>query len=93
MPVRTSAVSDTQPRVVAGGWSVSGQKVWTSGAGQAGHALLLARAESAVGDEGLACLIVDMSDPGIEVRPLRQMSGGYHFNEVFLDNVFVSRTR
>jgi alkylation response protein AidB-like acyl-CoA dehydrogenase len=80
----------TQARLVAGGWSVSGQKVWTSGAGQAGHALLLARAETAVGDEGLACLIVDMSDPGVEVRPLRQMSGGYHFNEVFLDNVFVS---
>jgi alkylation response protein AidB-like acyl-CoA dehydrogenase len=73
-----------------GGWSVSGQKVWTSGAGQADHALLLARTQSpSTGHDGLACLIVEMSDPGVEVRPLRQMSGGYHFNEVFLDHVFV----
>jgi alkylation response protein AidB-like acyl-CoA dehydrogenase len=82
--VRTTAV------VTEGGWSVSGQKVWTSGAGEADHALLLARAQSpATEDDGLTCLIVDMCDPGIEVRPLRQMSGGYHFNEVFLDHVFV----
>ena len=73
-----------------GGWSVSGQKVWTSGAGEADHALLLARAESPSSrDEGLTCLIADMSDPGIVVRPLRQMSGGYHFNEVFVDRAFV----
>jgi alkylation response protein AidB-like acyl-CoA dehydrogenase len=81
----------TLATVTEGGWSVSGQKVWTSGAGQAQHALLLARAQSpSSGDEGLACLVVEMSDPGIEVRPLRQMSGGYHFNEVFLEHVFVS---
>ncbi len=82
--VRTLAV------VTEGGWSVTGQKVWTSGAGRADHALLYARVESPrSGGEGLACLIVDMSALGIEVRPLRQMSGAYHFNEVFLDDVFV----
>jgi alkylation response protein AidB-like acyl-CoA dehydrogenase len=81
----------TLATVTEGGWSVTGQKVWTSGAGQADHALLLARAQSpGPSGDGLACLIVDMSDTGIEVRPLRQMSGGYHFNEVFLDHVFVS---
>jgi alkylation response protein AidB-like acyl-CoA dehydrogenase len=82
--VRTSAVP------VADGWSVQGQKVWTSGAGCASFALLLARTEPDVaGTAGLSCLILDMSDPGVRVQPLRQMSGGYHFNEVFLDDVFV----
>jgi alkylation response protein AidB-like acyl-CoA dehydrogenase len=85
--VRTSAVP------VEGGWSVQGQKVWTSGAGCASFALLLARTEpDVVGMAGLSCLILDMSDPGVRVRPLRQMSGGYHFNEVFLDGVFVPAT-
>ncbi len=73
-----------------GGWSVRGQKVWTSGAGCASFALLLARTGTDVaGMAGLSCLILDMSDPGVRVQPLRQMSGGYHFNQVFLDDVFV----
>jgi alkylation response protein AidB-like acyl-CoA dehydrogenase len=73
---------------VDGGWSVSGQKVWTSGAGGAVHALLLARTSGGSRD-GLSCLAMRMSHPGVTVRPLRQMSGAYHFNEVFLDGVFV----
>ena len=82
--VRTTATP------VAGGWTVTGQKVWTSGAGIAHYALLIARTDPAsAGRTGLSCLALDMSDPGVEVRPLRQMSGGYHFNEVFLDDVFV----
>ena len=73
-----------------GGWSVSGQKVWTSGAGSSDYALLVARTDRAVaGRAGLSCFAVAMDQPGIEVRPLRQMSGGYHFNEVFLDGAFV----
>jgi alkylation response protein AidB-like acyl-CoA dehydrogenase len=74
---------------VAGGWRVAGQKVWTSGAGTADYALLLARSEPTPGREGLSCFILDMHAPGVEVRPLRQMSGGYHFNEVFLSDVFL----
>ncbi len=81
--VRTTATP------VEGGWSVTGQKVWTSGAGGAGFALLLARSSSEPSRMGLSCFAMDMSDPGVRVRPLRQLSGGYHFNEVFLDNVFV----
>jgi alkylation response protein AidB-like acyl-CoA dehydrogenase len=81
--VRTTATP------VEGGWSVSGQKVWTSGAGSADYALLLARTSSDPTREGLSCMALDMSHPGVTVRPLRQMSGGYHFNEVFLDSVFV----
>jgi len=79
----------TRATAVAGGWSVAGQKVWTSGAGTADFALLLARSESTPGRAGLSCFALDMRSPGVEVRPLRQMSGGYHFNEVFLDDVFV----
>lgn len=79
----------TRATTVPGGWSVTGQKVWTSGAGTADFALLLARSEASPGREGLSCFALDMHATGVEVRPLRQMSGGYHFNEVFLDDVFV----
>jgi alkylation response protein AidB-like acyl-CoA dehydrogenase len=79
----------TRATAVEGGWEVTGQKVWTSGAGTADFALLLARSEPESGRSGLSCFILDMHAPGVEVRPLRQMSGGYHFNEVFLSEVFV----
>ncbi len=79
----------TRATPVSGGWSVTGQKVWTSGAGTADFALLLARSEPDPGRSGLSCVVLDMHAPGVEVRPLRQMSGGYHFNEVFLDEVSV----
>jgi alkylation response protein AidB-like acyl-CoA dehydrogenase len=80
----------TLARPVDGGWSVTGQKVWTSGAGMAEYALLIARSDAASSRQaGLSCFAMDMSDPGVTVRPLRQMSGAYHFNEVFLDDVFV----
>lgn len=81
----------TQAVAVDGGWRVSGQKVWTSGAGASSRALLIARTDrGAPGRRGLSCLAMDMNDPGVEVRPLRQMSGAYHFNEVFLADVFVA---
>ena len=79
----------TRAGAVGDGWEVTGQKVWTSGAGTAAFALLLARSEAASGRGGLSCFVLDMRAPGVEVRPLRQMSGGYHFNEVFLSEVFV----
>lgn len=76
---------------VEGGWSVTGQKVWTSGAGSADIALLLARTDrSQPGRAGISCFALDMHQPGVTVRPLRQMSGAYHFNEVFLDSAFVA---
>jgi alkylation response protein AidB-like acyl-CoA dehydrogenase len=86
------AAVSTRARAVEGGWEVTGQKVWTSGAGTADFALLLARSEAAPGRGGLSCFILDMHAPGVEVRPLRQMSGGYHFNEVFLSDVFVAES-
>ena len=78
----------TTARRTGEGWLVNGQKVWTSGAGGADFALLIARTDpQQPGSAGLSCLALDMSAPGVQVRPLRQMSGGYHFNEVFLTDV------
>jgi alkylation response protein AidB-like acyl-CoA dehydrogenase len=69
-------------------WVVSGQKVWSSGAHFSQWGILLARTDSSVPKhEGLTFFLVDMSSPGVTVRPLRQMNGDVHFNEVFLDEV------
>lgn len=84
------AGAQTKAVPVDGGWSVTGQKVWTSNAGCAQYALLIARTGGRdTRHAGLSCFILDMARPGVDVRPLRQMSGAYHFNEVFLDDVFV----
>ena len=74
----------------SGGWTITGQKVWTSGAAAADFALLIARSDRTVpGRAGVSCFALDMRQDGVTVRPLRQMSGGYHFHEVFLDGAFV----
>lgn len=71
-------------------WVVSGQKVWTSGGHVADIGELLARTDpGAAKHAGLSMFVVDMKAPGVTVRPLRQMTGGAAFNEVFLDDVRV----
>ncbi|MEH3140548.1 MAG: acyl-CoA dehydrogenase family protein [Mycobacterium kyogaense] len=88
--VRTRAVP------VDGGWSLTGTKVWTSGAHHAHAFIVLARTapvDPAHRHAGLSQFIVDLRSPGVEVRPIVSMNGNHHFNEVILDEVFVPQTR
>jgi 3-oxochol-4-en-24-oyl-CoA dehydrogenase len=75
---------------VDGGWSLSGQKVWTSQARVADWAICLARTSSSDDKhDGITYFLVDMTSPGLDVRPLREMTGQAMFNEIFLTDVFV----
>jgi len=74
---------------VDGGWNIQGQKIWTSRAQLAAHAILLARTGGGPRHKGITYFLLPMDSPGVTVRPLAHMLGEAEFNEVFLDDVFV----
>ncbi|MFC8043560.1 acyl-CoA dehydrogenase family protein [Nocardia sp. NPDC057353] len=81
--VRTKAVQDAD-----GTWTLDGHKVWTSGATVADYGVAVCRTDPTVPKHaGLTVFLVPMDAPGITVRPIRQMTGGTSFNEVYLDGV------
>ncbi len=84
------AALTTRATKVDGGWNVNGHKIWTSAAHRADFGALLARTDPAASKHrGIGYFIVDMRSPGIEIEPIKTVTGEAHFNEVFLNDVFV----
>ncbi|PCJ20839.1 MAG: acyl-CoA dehydrogenase [Gammaproteobacteria bacterium] len=80
--LRTKAVKDGDD------WVINGQKVWTSGAHYSDWGILVTRTDfDAPKHKGLTYFVVDMKTPGIDIRPIKQITGGANFNEVFLTDV------
>ena len=76
-----------------GHWVLNGQKTWSSGAHYADKSFLLARTDAeADAHKGISFFLVDMHQPGVEVRPIRQMTGGGEFGEIFLTNAVVEES-
>ena len=93
-PGAGSDVASLSTRAVLDGdqWVINGQKVWTSGAHYCDYGLVVARTDPSLPKHrGLTMFIVDMSDPAVEVRPLKQISGGSGFNEVFFTDLHIPK--
>jgi alkylation response protein AidB-like acyl-CoA dehydrogenase len=82
----------TRARRIDGGWSVTGSKVWSSGAHHAHYITVLCRTGEPEPSKhsGLSVLAIDLAAPRVTVRPIRLISGEHHFNEVIFENVEVS---
>jgi 3-oxochol-4-en-24-oyl-CoA dehydrogenase len=86
-----AAAIQTRATRVDGGWTVNGQKVWTSAAHECNRGLATVRTDpSAPKHAGVSTFAIDMHAPGVEIRPLRELTGETLFNEVFFDDVFVA---
>ncbi|OSZ70905.1 hypothetical protein CAP39_08160 [Sphingomonas sp. IBVSS1] len=83
------AALSTRARAVDGGWRISGTKLWTTYAHKAQVMLLLCRTGDGQRHEGLSQLLVPMDSPGLSIRPIIDLMGEHHFNEVHFDDVFV----
>jgi alkylation response protein AidB-like acyl-CoA dehydrogenase len=71
-------------------WKINGQKIWTSGAQYSDYGVVLTRTDPTVSKyRGLTMFMIDMRQSGVEVRPIKQMDGGTHFNEVFFNDAIV----
>jgi alkylation response protein AidB-like acyl-CoA dehydrogenase len=80
----------TKATKVDGGWKVTGQKVWTTGAAQCNRGLATVRTDpDKPKHDGITVLVIDLEAPGVDIRPLREATGHALFNEVFFDDVFV----
>jgi len=75
---------------VEGGWEITGQKVWTSLAHRSDYGLLIARTDpDAPRHDGITAFVLPMDADGVDIRPLKEMTGNELFNEVYLDQVFI----
>ncbi len=87
------AAARTRADPVAGGFRVNGTKLWTSNAHRAHYMILFCRTDNNEGDDrhaGMSQLLVDLTTPGITIRPIRDMAGGEDFNEVVFEDVFLT---
>ncbi|MFI1293271.1 acyl-CoA dehydrogenase [Streptomyces sp. NPDC020792] len=85
-----AAAVRTRAERVEGGWRVNGQKVWTSGAEHCNRGLATVRTDpEAPKHKGITAMVIDLTAPGVDIRPLREITGDALFNEVFFDDVFV----
>ena len=81
----------TRATKVDGGWLVNGQKVWTSGAAYCNRGFATVRTDpDKPKHDGITMMVIDLHAPGVDIRPLREASGGELFCEVFFDDVFVA---
>ncbi|MDT5313139.1 MAG: hypothetical protein QOE74_2159 [Mycobacterium sp.] len=86
-----AAAVATKAKRVDGGWIVNGQKVWTSDAVNCQRGLATVRTDPNVPKhKGITAMVIDLADPGVEIRPLTEITGETLFNEVFFNDVFVS---
>ena len=91
-PGAGSDVAGLATKAIADGdeWRINGQKIWTSGAQYSRYGVILTRTDPSISKyRGMTMFMIDMDQPGVEVRPIKQMDEGQHFNEVFFNDAVV----